>query len=230
MKALLTHLPYSVYHDIHRAVTLAWAGGGLGLTRIVRLIAWAEVIEGRATYATSRVRRFARWIHHLVIDPTQWYPPLLKAALRDGQPSTPVYVTLDTTILTPFVLIRASLVYRGRTIPRAWKALRHASATVSFGAYQSRLARVRALSPAGSRITLLADRGFLHEQLIRYVQQRLWHDRIRMPGNTLVPIPHHALRAVAQLCPAPGQALVYHNMTIWDRGLSSCKIGWHWCI
>jgi hypothetical protein len=43
---------------------LAWAVVGLCLTRTVRLTAWAEVVEGCATYAASRVRRFARWLHH----------------------------------------------------------------------------------------------------------------------------------------------------------------------
>jgi hypothetical protein len=219
MKALLTHIPRNVYHDIRRVVTLAWAVVGLCLTRTVRLTAWAEVVEGRATYAASRVRRFARWLHHSAIDPTTWYPPLLKAALRDWHPSTSLYVAFDTTILTPFVLIRASLVYRGRAIPLAWKALRHASATVSFEAYQPVLDRIGALLPAGSRITLLADRGFLHEQLIRYAQQHHWHYRIRMPGDTLVQTPHHAPRAVAQLRPALGQAHFYHNVTIFGSAI-----------
>ena len=47
MKALLTHIPRSTYHDIRRVVTLAWAIVGLCLTRTVRLTAWAEVVEGR---------------------------------------------------------------------------------------------------------------------------------------------------------------------------------------
>ena len=219
MKALLTHIPRSVYHDIRRVVTLAWAIVGLCLTRTVRLTAWAEVVDGRATYAASRVRRFARWLHQRAIDPTQWYPPLLKAALRDWQPQTHWYVALDTTVLGPFVLIRAALVYRGRAIPLAWKALRHASAMVSFDVYQPVLEQVRTRLPADCRITVLADRGFLHEQLIRYTQQHHWHYRIRMLGNTLVQQPRHAVRTVEQLRPAPGQAHFYHNVTIFGTAI-----------
>jgi hypothetical protein len=214
MNALLPHIAPTVYHDIRRVVTLAWAIVGLCLTRTVRLTAWAEVVEGRATYAASRVRRFARWLHHGAIDPTEWYPGVLKAALRDWTPGTRTYLALDTTVLAPFVLIRVSLVYRGRAIPLAWKALRHASAMVSFAAYQEVLERVRALLPEGSTVTLLADRGFLHEQLIRYAQQHHWHYRIRMSGSTLVQVPHHATRAVEQLRPAVGHAHFYHNVTV----------------
>jgi hypothetical protein len=130
-----------------------------------------------------------------------------------------VYVALDTTVLAPFVLIRASLIYRGRAIPLAWKALRHASATVSFTAYEPVLDRIRAWLPAGSQITLLADRGFLHEHLIHYAQRQQWHYRIRMPGNTLVQQPQHAVRTVEQLRPSAGQAHFYHNVTIFGTAL-----------
>jgi hypothetical protein len=219
MKALLTHIPRSVYHDIRRVVTLAWAIVGLCLTRTVRLTAWAEVVDGRATYAASRVRRFARWLHHPAIAPTQWYPPLLKAALRDWELQTHRYIALDTTVLGPFVLIRAALVYRGRAIALAWKALRHASAMVAFEVYQPILEQVRTRLPADSRITLLADRGFLHEQLIRYTQQHHWHYRIRMAGNTLVQQSQHAVRTVERLRPAAGQAHFYHNVTIFGTAI-----------
>jgi len=224
MKALLTHIPRSVYHDIRRVVTLAWAIVGLCLTRTVRLTAWAEVVDGRATYAASRVRRFARWLHQSAIDPIHWYPPLLKAALRDWGPQTQWYVALDTTVLGPFVLIRAALVYRGRAIPLAWKALRHASAMVGFEVYQPVLEQVRTRLPAASRITLLADRGFLHEQLIRYTQQHHWHYRIRMLGSTLVQQPQHAVRTVEQLRPALGYAHFYHNVTIFGTAIGPTQL------
>jgi hypothetical protein len=206
MKAVLTHMPRSVDHDIRRVVTLAWAVVGLGLTRTVRLPAWAEVGEGRATSAASRVRRFARWLHHSASDPTIWYPPLRKAALRDWTPTAHLYVARDTTVRAPFVLIRAALVERRRAIALAWKAMRHASAMVSFAASQAVLDRVRALLPTSSRITRVADRGFLPAQRIRATQRHHGQYRIRMPGNTLVQTPQHAPRAVEQLRPARGAA------------------------
>jgi len=219
MKALLARLPRTVYGDIRRVVTLAWAIVGLCLTRTVRLTAWAEIVEGRAVYAASRQRRFARWLHQPAIDPTAWYPPLLHAALRDWPPDARWYVALDTTVLGPFVLIRASLIYRGRAIPLAWKALRHASAMVSFEAYRPVLEQVHTLLPTGCQLTMLTDRGFLHEQFIRYAQQHRWHYRIRMPGDTLVQQPHHALRAVEQLRPAPGYAHFYHHVTLFGTAI-----------
>ncbi|HEX4204495.1 MAG TPA: hypothetical protein VHZ51_09940, partial [Ktedonobacteraceae bacterium] len=57
---------------------------------------------------TSSVRRFSRWLHHWAIDPKEWYLPVLQAALSAWPKSTCLYVALDTTALTPFVLICAS--------------------------------------------------------------------------------------------------------------------------
>ena len=119
LKALSPLLSRTIYQDVRRVRTLAWAITGLCLTYTVRLGAWAQVTQGRAQYAASRVRRFARWLHHPAISPAQWYRPVLQAALVDWPAQKRLYVALDTIALTPFVLIRASLLYRGRAIPLA---------------------------------------------------------------------------------------------------------------
>src|SRR6266702_416041 len=157
LEALSPILPRSVYQDVRRVRTLAWAITGLCLTHTVRLSAWADVVESRAQYTASRVRRFARWLHHPAISPPQWYTPVLQAALIDWPLDQPLYIALDTTALTPFVLICASLVYRGRAIPLAWRAERHKSTQVSFETYQPVLNQVRAIVPPGLPITLLSD-------------------------------------------------------------------------
>jgi hypothetical protein len=219
MNAIVPILPRAVYHDIRRVVTLAWAVTGLCRKGTVRLSAWAEVVSSSAHYAASRVRRFARFLHNSAIKPAQWYPPLLQAALIDWTPGSRVYVALDTTVLAPFVLIRASLIYRGRAIPLAWQALRRTSAMVSFDAYRPVLDQVRAIVPTGVIITLLADRGFLHEQLIAYTRQHGWHFRLRMTSDTLVQRPHQPTKAVAQLRPPLGHAHFYHHVALFGTAI-----------
>ncbi len=59
LHAMLPLIPKSVYQDLRRMNTLAWAVTSLCLTHTVRLWAWAEVLESRAQYAASRVRRFS---------------------------------------------------------------------------------------------------------------------------------------------------------------------------
>jgi hypothetical protein len=125
-----------------------------------------------------------------------------------------LYVALDTTALTPFVLIRASLVYRGRAIPLAWRALRHRSTQVSFEDYQPVLNQVRAIVPAGQVITLLADRGFVHEHLLHYLRNQQWHFRLRLPGDTLVHLKSQPASAVRDLCPPAGESRFFHEVSI----------------
>jgi hypothetical protein len=162
----------------------------------------------------SPVRRFSRWLHHPAISPAQWYKPVLQAALVDWPAKTRLCVALDTTALTPFVLIRASLLYRGRAIPLAWRAMRHRSTQVSFEAYQPVLNQVCAIMPAGQVITLLADRGFVHEQLLHYLRKQQWHFRLRLPADTLVHLSAQHVSAVRDLCPPAGRNRFFHGVSI----------------
>jgi hypothetical protein len=213
LHALLPIIPRTTYQDIRRLNTLVWAIVGLCLTHTVRLSAWAEVTQSRAQYAASRERRFSRWLHHRSIVPSYWYQPVIQAALTDWPADQRLYVALDTTALTPFVLIRASLVYRGRAIPLAWRALRHRSTQVSFEAYQPVLDQVRAIMPPGRVITLLADRGFVHERLLHYLKQH-WHFRLRLPADTLVHLGAQPVSAIRDLCPPAGQDRFFQEVSI----------------
>ncbi len=180
----------------------------------MRLGAWAEVLESHAQLAASRVRRFSRWLHQPAIHPQQWYVPILQAALGDWPPDARVYVALDTTALTPFVLIRASFIYRGRAIPLAWRAMRHRSTQVGFEAYHPVLNQVHAIMPAGQVITLLADRGFVHEQLLHYLHTQQWHFRLRLPADTLTYLSAQHVSAVRDLCPPAGEQRFYQQVSI----------------
>src|SRR5260370_2223302 len=214
LKALEPIVPRTIYQDVRRVRTLAWAITGLCLTHTVRLGAWAQVLEGGAQYAASRVRRFARWLHNPAISPAQWYTPVLQAALVDWSAKTRLYVALDTTALTPFVLIRASLVYRGRAIPLAWRAIRHRSTQVSFEAYLPVLNQMHAIMPPDLVITLLADHGFVHDQLLHYLRIQHWHFRLRLPADTLVHLSAQHVSAVRDLCPPAGRQRFFHGGSI----------------
>jgi hypothetical protein len=214
VNALLPIIPRTTYQDLRRLNTLAWAITGLCLTNTVRLGAWAQVLPSGAQSATSRERRFSRWLHHPAIHPPQWYLPVVQAALLDWPAQTRLYVALDTTALTPLVLMRASLVYCRRAIPLAWRAVRHKSTQVGFEAYLPVLNQVRAILPPSLVITLLADRGFVHEHLFRYLQKLQWHFRLRLPGDTLVHLEASSISAVKDLCPPAGEQRFYQQVSI----------------
>jgi len=214
MNALLPIVPRKVYGDIRRVANLVWAIVGLCLTQTVRLEAWGEILESRAQYAASRVRRFARFLHNCAIDPKEWYKPLIQSVFEDWPSDMHLFIALDTTALTPFVLIRVSLIYRGRAIPLAWLALLRASTKVSFADYQPVLDQAFALIPEEMVVTLLADRGFVHEQLLQYARTHHWHIRLRLTGNTIVHLPQHHPCQVRELCPPLGHASFFHNIAL----------------
>src|SRR5690242_8292382 len=103
MNALLPILPHKVYGDIRRVANLVWAIVGVCLTHTIRLEAWSEMLDSRAQYAASRVRRFSRFLHNKAIDPSVWYKPYIQSVLKEWSSDSKVYIALDTTALTPFV-------------------------------------------------------------------------------------------------------------------------------
>lgn len=216
MHAFLAHIPRAAWGDIRRLVTLAWAVVGLCLSKKVSLPGWGEASESRAQKAAGRTRRFARWVDNAQVQAQPRYAPLLRAALAHWHMVDRVYLALDVSVIkgSPFVLIRGSLIYRGRAIPLAWRVLRHASATVGFSDYQPVLDHARRCLPAGLRVVLLADRGFVHTELVQWLRHAHWHYRIRLTGDTLTQRPNYRTVAVAQLCPPKGEAHFYHGIRL----------------
>jgi hypothetical protein len=92
--------------------------------------------------------------------------------------------------------------------------MRHRSTQVSFEAYQPVLDQVRAIIPVGQVVTLLADRGFVHERLLHYLLQQRWHFRLRLPADTLVHLKNSSVSAVRDLCPPAGEVRFFQQVSI----------------
>lgn len=226
MQAFVLYVPRSAWGDIRRLVTLAWAVVGLGLSKQASLSSWGEAVESRASQAASRARRFQRWVDNAHVQVQALYAPLVRAALRDWSPTGRVYVALDVSVLkgSPFVLIRVSLIYRGRAIPLAWRVLRHASATVGYADYVGVLDQALACLPAGLDVVFMADRGFVHAELFKWLQSHHWHYRIRLTADTLIHFPDRRVRSVGQLVPPQGAAHFYHGVHLLGVALGPCHL------
>jgi hypothetical protein len=85
---------------------------------------------------------------------------------------------------------------------------------LGFEAYLPVLNQVRAIVPAGQVIILLADRGFVHEHLFRYLQKLQWHFRLRLPSDTLVHLETSLISAIKDLCPPAGEQRFYQKVSI----------------
>ena len=215
--ALWEHIPRRVFGDVRRLVTLTWAVIGLCLTKSISLNDWGEVVISNAQYAASRQRRFQRWLRNKRVVPHTFYPPLLRATLADWGPGARMYVALDTSVLpNGYVLIRTSLVYRGRALPIAWRVFKHSSASVSYDDYEIVLQQTRDALPSEMVIVLLADRGFLHHKLVLFARKAGWHYRLRAKASTVVHLRDRRVVPMAKLRPPEGAAHFYHNVHVLD--------------
>jgi hypothetical protein len=156
------------------------------------------------------------------------YVPLLKQFLKTwaGMAMT---LTLDTSMLwDEYCLIEVCLAWGGRSFPSAQKVMKHGSATVAFGDYCSALDAARTVLPTNCQITLLADRGFEHGELIRcgsvlgedspghlpWFHSHQWSWAIRAKSDLRITVSNAQTESVADLLPEPEQAFLFTDVTI----------------
>lgn len=133
-------------------------------------------------------------------------------------------LTLDTSLLwDQFCLVEVCLIWGGRSISLAQDVrrslsravvLEHGSATVGFEQYRPILERVLAVLPPQSSVTLLADRGFEHGELIRWLHKNGWSWAIRVKCDLQVILSTGTIRGVEQLLPPPEQAYLFQDVTV----------------
>ena len=225
LTALCTHIPPHIFGDVRRLMVLAWAVIGLCLTKTVNFNQWGEVVISGAHYASSHQRRFERWFHNQNIKPIKFFFPLLRAALQIWPPDQVLYLAIDASDLkNGYLLIRLALIYRGRAIPVTWRVLKHNSTSVSYKDYKVILKQALLILPPAQPIILLADRGFVHANLIKFCRKHRWGYRLRAKSSTAVRLPDRRVASMAKLCPPPGQAHFYQNVYILGETIGPVNI------
>lgn len=214
-------MPHSVYGDGRRLEVLAWAVIGLGHCRTVNFNQWGEVVMSKAQYLSSHCRRFQRWLHNPQVHPDQFYPYLLQHAVRDWDWIETWFVALDVSALPlGYVLIRTSLIYRGRAIPVAWRVIAHEGTSVGYSDYEPLLRQTLIALPASAQIVFLTDRGFVHQALFQFVRQHpRCHLRVRAKSSTQVRLADRRVVSLGQLCPPQGHVRLYQNVFVFGDGL-----------
>lgn len=192
-----------VLPDIRLMVTFLWAVVGLLRSQQIHLSQWILHRPGKQQ-ARSKERQLVRWLQNERIEVDRVYRQLSTAALVEWQQQR-VEVALDTSSLWErFVIVRLSLIYRGRALPLVWKVVERQSVSVGFGDYADLLWRAKDLFPAGCCVTLLADRGFVDVELMRLAVQLGWHFILRAKQSLLVYRAFHDSTKVGRLMPPKG--------------------------
>lgn len=181
----------------------------------VNLTRWIAYIPCRGHYAQSKQRRVRRWLGNSRINVHRLYKPIIQAVLADWREKT-LYLSLDTSLFwDEYCLIRLAVVHRGRALPLAWRVLKHPSASVAFGDYQPMLTDAAHYLPAGIKVVLLADRGFIHTELMSLVTQQLgWHYRIRLKSTAWIWRTHKGWHQLKDFHFAPGEARCFQYVKL----------------
>lgn len=128
---------------------------------------------------------------------------------------TDVRLTLDPSVLwDQFCWVGICFVWGGRSFTLAQVVLEHSSASVAFDAYCPLLQQVLSLLPPDCRVTLLADRGFEHGELIHWCNRHAWEWLIRAKSNLSITVAPGVSQSVAQLLPPVGEAYLFPNVMI----------------
>jgi Transposase DDE domain len=216
--ALQGFVRQSAWADVRHMAVLVWMMIGMIEEGKVNLTCWISRVQTKAVYAQSTQRRFSRWLHNPRINVARLYGPIIQAALSKWQDSE-LLLSLDTSMLwDSYCIIRLSVVYRGRAIPVGWRVIEHKSSSVQLSVYQDLLKRVAGLLPSGVKVVLLADRGFVDAELMRYVRNSLnWHYRIRLKGNVWFYRAGRGWRQVKQLHLTAGEAVLLHQVRVYKK-------------
>ena len=167
--------------DARHRQTLCWMVIGILQSQNVHLSGFGVYVNSRAQKSQSHQRRFRRWLANRRIDSMGAHHALVAKALSQWGKGR-LYLSLDTTVVwNCFCIVWVGVVYRGRTVPIAWKVVRQSSSTVRLRIIQRVLRQAQRVVPEEATVVLLADRGFADGKLMKYLSQTLaWHFRIRI--------------------------------------------------
>lgn len=152
----------------------------------VNLTKWSMYIPCRGKFAQSRQRRVQRWLNNPRINVHRIYKSLIKEALANWSESN-IFLALDTSLFwDEYCLVRLSVIHRGRALPVVWRVIKHESASISRD-YREMIQQAKERLPESVTVVLLADRGFVHTDLMQMLTTQLgWHYRIRIKSNTWI--------------------------------------------
>ena len=175
---------------------------------------WLTYLSHRSCQARSHLERLGYFVHNPKITSETFYAPLVRQFLK-AWAGTSVTLTLDTSVLwDQYCLIEVCFVWGGRSIPLAQQVLEHGSATVGYDDYQAVLETTLTVLPSPCQVTLLADRGFEHGALIRWLRDHDWSWAIRAKSDLNVTVATGQTSSVATLLPPSDEAYLFREVTI----------------
>jgi hypothetical protein len=151
------------------------------------------------------------------------YVPLLKQFLKEwtGQE---LLLVMDTSMFwDTYCLIEVCIAWGGRSIILAQTVIEHGSSTVGFEQYKPVLEAAKSRLPIGSQPTLLADRGFEHGELMRWLTEEGWNWGIRIKSNLQITLANGKTQSLKELFPPKDQVYLFPGVKV--LGDVECNLG-----
>jgi hypothetical protein len=184
---------------------------------------WIPYLTHRNCQARSHLERLRYFLTNPAITAETFYEPVLKFFLQ-AWAGEEITLTFDTSMQwDKYCLIQICVAWGGRSIPVAHEVIEHGSASVSFEQYWPTLMKAKAMLPAQAKVIFLADRGFGHGELMRWLNQQGWDWAIRAKRDLLITVvPNVSPCSVNELLPPADAAYLYPDVEI--LGDISCHL------
>jgi hypothetical protein len=217
------------HEDARRLRVFVWAVVGLLCEKTISLPLIAQVIVSTAN-AASRIRRLRRFLANPRVDVRAYYDELVRGALAAWAGQTLELILDTTTVAGRLVILRVSLVYRGRAVPLVWQVYARKSVSLPFKLYRAVLGHVRTLLPPGVKVVLLGDRGFRGEALMRWCRSPHigWHFRLRLKGNQRITLADGRTWLLRELGLQPGMKGFLHDVSLGGRPYGPIHLALAW--
>ncbi len=178
-----------------------------GNCQLPRIAAKLPLLTGAANL-TQRLRRL---LMNKALKPTQLYQPVagfLLSCFAGGS----VRLILDATDLggrLPVLFV--AVAYRGRALPLLWRMLPQMGCS-PFHEQKALLADVAALVPSSVQVTLLADREYGSEAIVRWCLSHGWHFCLRLKKSRWLVQADGQRKQISTLPLTPGGRLFVANI------------------
>jgi Transposase DDE domain len=175
---------------------------------------WIPYLSHRDCQARSHMERLAYFMHNPAISDEVLYEPLVKQFLQEWTGQELILVMDTSMFWDTYCLIEVCVAWGGRSITLAQKVIEHGSATVGFEQYLPVLETAKSRLPIGSQPTLLADRGFEHGELMRWLTAQEWNWGIRVKSNLQITFGNGNTKSLSELFPPKDQAHLFPDVRV----------------
>lgn len=184
---------------------------------------WIPFLSHRPCQARSHMERLSYFMNNPEINDELFYAPLLKQFLKEWTGQKLILVMDTSMFWDTYCLIEVCVAWGGRSITLAQTVIKHGSSTVSFDQYLPVLETAKARLPLGSQPTLLADRGFEHGELMRWLTTQQWNWGIRVKSNLQIAFANGKTQSLKELFPPKDQAYLFTSVKV--LGDVECNLG-----